>query len=290
MFKSLMQPLQLLIKGVSGKDRQAKQQLSQQLFALQGACGRLQKECDRLQQDNEAQRNAFEVLQRDRNELDTLLSYADRENQDLSTHNKQLRSQLQQLEENNQLLRSKLIYLNQKADIRAYQQSDGQSDGQSGESLRAKDGQDPISFKILPTEKSRQKAARQKAGEFESTSRNADTHPLINLSQISLALIGGHETTYREVSEALKAYGLKRCIHVPPHSIASNSRNQIKDKISQCDLIVTITTYVDHSVVRCVKQLKEAQLLAGDVIRVSCHGKSGVVREVIAYFSTEQPA
>lgn len=275
-----MQPLQLLIKGVSGKDRQAKQQLSQQLSALQAACDCLQQECDRLQQEKEAQHKAFDVLQRDRNELDTLLTYADRENQELSVHNKQLRSQLQQLEESNQLLKSKLIYLDQKADLLAYQQPDEYLLAQEDSIVR-----NTASLQPLTTE-----TALQKTELFDASSLESEKNPFINLSQISLALIGGHETTYREVSEALKEYGLKRCIHVPPHSIASNSRNQIKDKISQCDLIVTITTYVDHSVVRCVKQLKEAQLLAGDVIRVSCHGKSGVVREVIAYFSTQQPA
>ncbi|PZO58650.1 MAG: hypothetical protein DCF15_04845, partial [Phormidesmis priestleyi] len=107
----------------------------------------------------------------------------------------------------------------------------------------------------------------------------------IDLSNVSLALIGGHETTHREVSEELKKYGLKRCIHIPPHSIVSNSRSQIKDKISNCDLIVTITSYVDHSVTQCVKQLKDTQMLTGEVIRVHCHGKSGVVREVLDHFS-----
>ncbi|MEO0770946.1 MAG: DUF2325 domain-containing protein, partial [Cyanobacteria bacterium J06649_4] len=106
----------------------------------------------------------------------------------------------------------------------------------------------------------------------------------VDLSNISLALIGGHETTYREVTAELKQYGLKRCIHVPPHSIASNNRQQIKDKISNCDLIITITSYVDHSVSKCVKQLKDTQMLAGECIRVSCHGKSGLVREVLQYF------
>ena len=107
----------------------------------------------------------------------------------------------------------------------------------------------------------------------------------IDLSNVSLALIGGHETTYRTVSEELRQYGLKHCVHVPPHSIASNSRHQIKDKISNCDLIITITSYVDHSVSKCVKQLKDAKMLAGECIRVSCHGKSGLVREVLEHFA-----
>ena len=58
-----------------------------------------------------------------------------------------------------------------------------------------------------------------------------------------------------------------------------------RDKISNCDLIVTVTSHVDHSVSECVKQLKDAQVLAGECIRVSCHGKSGLVREVLNYFA-----
>ncbi|MEM9088074.1 MAG: DUF2325 domain-containing protein [Cyanobacteria bacterium P01_F01_bin.53] len=268
MFKSLMQPLQLFLKGATGKDRHKKQQLAQQLHALQVAY-------DRLQCDYDQQSKAFEALQRDRNELNTLFNCADQENKELTAQNKGLRSQLKKLEEDNQTLRSELIYRHQKDEISAYQNT---PDAHSQETT------------------SNSSSALAKGGRevTEPAGMSGSQQPLeeVNLSKVSLALVGGHETTHREVSEELKKYGLKRCVHVPPHSIASNSRNQIKDKISQCDLIVTITSYVDHSVVRCVKQLRDTQMLAGEVIRVSCHGKSGVVREVLDYFAAQpaQPA
>lgn len=278
MFKSLMQPLQLFLKGASGKDRHKKQKLAQQLHALQVAY-------DRLQCDLDNQSNAFEALQRDRNELNTLFNCADQENKELTAKNKGLRSQLKKLEEDNQTLRSELIYRNQKDEISAYQNTSEPLSAGSG--LKGRDakgsakGLEHLGNGTLENGKPR-------VG-LDNLASAGGIDDAVNLSEVSLALIGGHETTHREVSEELKKYGLKRCVHVPPHSIASNSRNQIKDKISQCDLIVTITSYVDHSVVRCVKQLRDTQMLAGEVIRVSCHGKSGVVREVLDYFAA-QPA
>ena len=274
MFKSLIQPLQLFLKGASGKDRYKKQQIAQQLLTLQVAY-------DRLQRDYDKQSTDFDALQRDRNELNTLFNCADQENKELTAKNKGLRSQLKKLEEDNQTLRSELIYRNQKDEISAYQNTPQNASAQlsAGPSLKGRDAKG--SAKGL-------EHLDNGAG-IKNLASTAGLDEDVNLSEVSLALIGGHETTHREVTEELKKYGLKRCVHVPPHSIASNSRNQIKDKISQCDLIVTITSYVDHSVVRCVKQLRDTQMLAGEVIRVSCHGKSGVVREVLDYFAA-QPA
>ncbi|MEO1445348.1 MAG: DUF2325 domain-containing protein, partial [Cyanobacteria bacterium J06635_11] len=202
----------------------------------------------------------------------------------------------------NQVLKSETIYLAQQLEIKAYQQSEtrarlsapastgGQSPSTSPASSPAKSlanqaGNHLADGKLLSREPISQQSDVSEGG--LPTEVDFDG---VDLSTISLALIGGHETTHREVSAALRKYGLKRCVHVPPHSIASNSRSQIKDKISQCDLVITITTYVDHSVVRCVKQLKEAQMLAGEVIRMSSHGKSSVVREVLSYFATRQMA
>ena len=287
MLKSLMQPLQLFIKGASGRDRQDKQQLSQQLLNLRAAYNQIQSESDRLRQAQVKQQTLYDAVQCDRNDLDTLLTYADKENQELIASNQKLRVHVQQLEEKVQQLQSKLIYLDQKADILTYQQAEGSTEQDQREIAQSK-ACTHLQSSSQSTSAERTDLSRQSNSYPDTFSTEAFT--AVNLSNVTLALIGGHETTHREVSEALKQYGLKRCIHVPPHSIASNSRSQIKDKISQCDLIVTITTYVDHSVVRCVKQLKEAQMLAGDVIRVSCHGKSGVVREVMAYFSDHQVA
>ncbi len=255
MLKALLQPFQLLLNGATGKDRLEKRLLAQRLV-------RLETDYDRLQRD-----------------MDELLSYADEETEKLSVNSQKLRSQIKhiraenkELREQNEALESQVIFLNQKIEALQTHKTQSQSTTKKRSPRPQSSPSPPLSFSpsALPS---------------QPADLAAETDLSIDLSNVSLALIGGHETTHREVSEELKKYGLKRCIHIPPHSIVSNSRSQIKDKISNCDLIVTITSYVDHSVTQCVKQLKDTQMLTGEVIKVHCHGKSGVVREVLDHFS-----
>lgn len=255
MFKSLIQPLQLFIKGASGKDRQLNQQLTQQLIRLQDAYNGLQEDYaalgqryDNLKAKHSQLKARYDQLVADQQDWNALLSYADTETQELSAEKVQLRSQLKRLETEKTDLAGQVAVLEHKLGLREF------------------------SADFDPPE----------APEADLELLNSDA---VDLSDVSLALVGGHETTHREVRDELKKYGLKRCIHVPPHSRESNSRHQIKDKISNCDLVVTITSYVDHSVVECVKKLKANHVLTGDVIRVHTHGKSSVVREVLDYFA-----
>lgn len=298
MFKSLIQPLQLFIKGATGKDRYQKQQLAQQLISLQVAydhlqenCGTLQDEQDVLQRNIEKLQKRYgklqrdrDLLQRDRNELNALFNYADKENQGLDAEKGEMRSHIQKLEAEKAALHSKVVFLEHKLGLRAYESgadytepdakvTDSQLESRTDEPLTAEP--------LAPT------AIEDISADLEAElTAEQDREFIVDLSEVSLALVGGHETTHREVAEELKKYGLKRCIHVPPHSRESNNRHQIKDKIGNCDLVVTITSYVDHSVSNCVKQLRDTQMLTGEVIRVHCHGKSGVVREVLQYFAT----
>ncbi len=298
MFKSLIQPLQLFIKGATGKDRYQKQQLAQQLISLQVAYDHLQESCGTLQDEQDVlQRNIEKLqkrygklqrdrnlLQRDRNELNALFNYADKENQGLDAEKGEMRSHIQKIEAEKAALHSKVVFLEHKLGLRAYESgadytepeakvTDSQLESRTDEPLTAEP--------LAPT------AIKDISADLEADlTAEQDREFVIDLSEVSLALVGGHETTHREVAEELKKYGLKRCIHVPPHSRESNNRHQIKDKIGNCDLVVTITSYVDHSVSNCVKQLRDTQMLTGEVIRVHCHGKSGVVREVLQYFAT----
>ena len=251
MFKSLMQPFQLFLKGATGKDRHEKRQISQQLVSIQVAYDRLQDTCDRLQKDHESLQEKYDALQRDRNDFKDLFYYADKEN-------KEVRSQLQTFSRKNAMLIGKVAVLENQISLHAYQNNGGSS---CLEGALAED--DAIQ-------------------QFQ-----VENFEQLDLSNVSVALVGGHETTHREVTEALRKYGLKRCVHIPPHSIASYSRSQIKDKISSCDLILTITTYIDHPVSQCVKQLKETHMLSGEVVRTSSKGKSGVVREILLYFAAQ---
>ena len=304
MLKSLIQPLQLFIKGATGKDRHQKQQLAQQLISLQVAYDRLQESCGTLQDEHDTlQRNIEklqrrygklqrdrDLLQRDRNELNALFNYADKENQGLDAEKDEMRSHIQKLEAEKAALHSKVVFLEHKLGLRAYEagtdytQPDAKVTPDSQLQNRPDRGPDrepltaePLAPTVIDT---------ISTGLKDDLTADQDREFIVDLSEVSLALVGGHETTHREVAEELKKYGLKRCIHVPPHSRESNNRHQIRDKIGNCDLVVTITSYVDHSVSNCVKQLRDTQMLTGEVIRVHCHGKSGVVREVLQYFAT----
>ena len=272
MFKPVFQAVQMFLKGATGKDRQAKQNIADQLLAVQIAYDQLQQQhsqlqqkCDRLSATNGDLQQRQTYLQK---ELDDFVNFADTDAKELAAENQDLQRRLRQSEDEkgqlqnvNGTLLGKIAYLNSQLDLRSYQEAEGN---------------EPIVRESIGADSETTVAIAASNSEFTD---------FVDLSNISLALIGGHETTYRKVTEELQQYGLKTCIHVPPHSIASNSRNQIKDKISHCDLVITITSYVDHSVSRCVKQLKDTQMLAGECIRVSCHGKSGLVREVLQYFA-----
>ncbi len=268
MFKPVLQAVQMFLKGATGKDRQAKAHLSDHLLTLQFAYDQLQEQHSTLQQQHErlqqSQKDLQQRLHRHKLDLDEFIDVADTDAKHLSLEIEDLQNRLRRSEDEkdvlqtkNGLLVGKIAVLENDLTLRSYQ---------SG----AETNSEPAP--IVNDEPHAQLEV------------DAEVLDCVDLSDVSLALIGGHEATYREVTKALKQYGLKRCVHVPPHSVASSDRSQIKDKISNCDLIITITSYVDHSVSKCVKSLQDAQVLAGECIRVSCHGKSGLVREVLQYF------
>ncbi len=278
MLKPVLHAVQLFLKGATGKDRQAKHYLSEHLLRMQLAYDQLQADHTTLEQNykrlQQKQNDLTTCLSRNKTDIDELLNLADSEVESLVLANEDLQLRLRQsetekaiLQEKNGSFLGKIAFLEQQLDLRIYQHdSIDPTPRADGEKSFLNPDYDPDQTSLV----------------YDPSPAGYDRS--IDLSNLSVALVGGHETTYREVTEVLKQYGLKRCVHVPPHSIASNSRSQIKDKISNCDLVVTITSYVDHSVAKCVKQLKDAHMLAGGSIRVSCHGKSGLVREVLEYF------
>jgi hypothetical protein len=290
MFKSLVEQYKLFVKGATGKDRHQKHQLTQQLMRLQGAYDCLQEDCDTLKRKHDTLQRNLDQLQKkhsqlkgDRNELNALFNYADKENQALDAEIEEMRSHFQTreqtLEADNATLQSRVIYLEHKLGLRAYADDPANTPNSNAVS-------DPQQTKQPAGRKQLATGPWPQATDLTTDFSDLTLQAIVDLSNVSLALVGGHETTHREVTEELKKYGLKRCIHIPPHSRESNSRHQIKDKIGNCDLIVTITSYIDHAVSNCVKQLQDTQMLTGEVIRVHCHGKSGVVREVLQYFSS----
>ncbi|MGP1373793.1 MAG: hypothetical protein ACTS3T_13270 [Almyronema sp.] len=111
-----------------------------------------------------------------------------------------------------------------------------------------------------------------------------ETADVVDLSTLTLALVGGHEATRRGVIEALSTeHGLKHWVEVPPFSNISAGRSKVKAKIQSCDLIVMITGYMSHKLTKNVYGLKESGALTGEIVPLSCRGKSGVIREVLKY-------
>lgn len=106
----------------------------------------------------------------------------------------------------------------------------------------------------------------------------------VDLSGLKLALVGGHDATRREVIQELsQRHGLTDWVELPPFNKHSLGKSNIKAKIHNCDLIVLITGYMRHKQTDSVVQLKKLGSLSGDVLLLNCRGKSGVVREILAY-------
>ena len=120
-----------------------------------------------------------------------------------------------------------------------------------------------------------------------STPNSQVTLAAVDLSGVKLALVGGHEATRRGViiSELTRRHRLTQWVELPPFSKHSLGRSNIKAKIHDCELVVLITSYMKHKQTDSIMQLKRLESLSGDVLLLSCRGKSGVVREILSYVS-----
>jgi hypothetical protein len=117
-----------------------------------------------------------------------------------------------------------------------------------------------------------------------ATPRNQVDLAAVDLSDVKLALVGGHEATRRGViGELTQQHGLTQWVELPPFSKHSLGRSNIKAKIRDCELIVLITSYMKHKQTDSIMQLKRLESLSGDVLLLNCRGKSGVVREILSY-------
>lgn len=112
----------------------------------------------------------------------------------------------------------------------------------------------------------------------------------VDLSKVSIALVGGHDNTRHHVIEKLQqAHGLKkRYLHELSHEHTSD-RGQVKEKIKNCDFVFVITGYVSHKLHDSVMQLRDKDALKGDVIRLDNHGTTGVLRDILTYVAHRFP-
>ncbi|WP_008312846.1 hypothetical protein [Leptolyngbya sp. PCC 6406] len=114
------------------------------------------------------------------------------------------------------------------------------------------------------------------------------TAPLPDLSMLVLGLVGGHPATRRGVIEALTThYGLKHWVTIPPLHEASIRKHKLKKKLSRCDLIVIIADYMSHPLTHAIYGLQASGSLKGEVVLLNCHGKSGVLRDILYHVNRQ---
>ena len=135
---------------------------------------------------------------------------------------------------------------------------------------------------------------QQKRGEAQELGikivlEEAITKETPDLSSLNLALVGGHEATRREVIRELQEnYQLKYCAEVAPSDEAYINRNNVQTKINNCDLVAIITGYMGHDLSKIVSELNKDDALVGEVLPLSCRGKSGVVREILTWWKKQR--
>jgi hypothetical protein len=109
-----------------------------------------------------------------------------------------------------------------------------------------------------------------------------------DLSSLNLALVGGHEATRREVIRELQEkYQLKHFTEVAPSDEAYINRNNVQTKINNCGLVAMITGYMGHDLSKIVSELNKDDTLVGEVLPLSCRGKSGVIREILSWWEKQ---
>lgn len=104
----------------------------------------------------------------------------------------------------------------------------------------------------------------------------------VDLSIVYLGLVGGHPATRQGVIEELSTqYGLQHWVEIAPLKEARIRKNKLKRKLSRCNLIVVIADYMSHPLFHAVFSLRAAKAITEQVFLLNCHGKTGVVREIL---------
>lgn len=112
--------------------------------------------------------------------------------------------------------------------------------------------------------------------------------PTPDISLIVLGLVGGHPATRRSVIKELTThYGLKHWVTIPPLREASIRKGKLKKKLSCCTLIVIIADYMSHPLTRAIYSLQASGALNGEVVLLNCHGKSGVLRDILMHVNRQ---
>lgn len=133
-----------------------------------------------------------------------------------------------------------------------------------------------------------QKRAEAQGLGIQIVLEEAITKKTPDLSSLNLALVGGHEATRREVIRELQEkYQLKYFTEVAPSNEAYINRNNVQTKINNCGLVAMITGYMGHDLSKIVSELNKDDALVGEVLPLSCRGKSGVIREILSWWEKQ---
>jgi CheY-like chemotaxis protein len=98
---------------------------------------------------------------------------------------------------------------------------------------------------------------------------------------LKVAIIGGHSSTRDGIEEELMFAGVGKCVQVAPSNESYVSESLVQSKIQSCDLAALITGYMGHDLFRAVMSLHRRGAYEGQLLKLSCRGTSGVVREVV---------
>lgn len=113
-----------------------------------------------------------------------------------------------------------------------------------------------------------------------------EAEPVLDLSAVRLALVGGHIATRREVERSLREnYGLVHFAEVAPSSEDHVDRGRVLERVGESDIIAVITGYTGHDLTTIVRDLQQNDKIQGRVLWLKSRGKSGVVREIITFIS-----
>jgi hypothetical protein len=103
----------------------------------------------------------------------------------------------------------------------------------------------------------------------------------IDLSALSIVIVGGHTSTRKEVIKVLSAaYSIKDFVEIPPTSEESADEKSVRQTIGNCDLIAVVTNYIGHDLTGIISGLNKKGALKGKVVYLKNRGKSGIVREI----------
>ena len=104
--------------------------------------------------------------------------------------------------------------------------------------------------------------------------------PIVDLSSISIALVGGRKRTRQKViRELLKRYNLKEIREVPTTKEKNADTKSVKEVVISSDIIAIVTDHIGHDLTKIISNLK-AKGLQGEIIYLNSGGSSNMLGDL----------